>query len=91
MTQLINRVSKDETAATAIEYSLIAAGISGLAVFLALSNQREPRAGHIEKGAFALGIIGLLCKPNALSRVRPIFSSVWHTQSPNASKDISAL
>jgi len=60
-------------------------------VFLSLSDKGQPRAGHIEKGAFAFGIIGLLCKPNALGRVRPIFSSVWHSQPPNASKDISAL
>jgi hypothetical protein len=45
-------------------------------VFLALSDKREPRAGHIEKGAFALGIGGLLSKPNTDSRVRPILSGV---------------
>jgi hypothetical protein len=44
-------------------------------VFLALRDKGEPSAGHIEKGAFALGVGSLLSKPNTFSRVRPIFSS----------------
>jgi hypothetical protein len=44
-------------------------------IFLALSDKGQPSAGHIEKGAFALGVGSLLGKPNTLSRVRPIFSS----------------
>jgi hypothetical protein len=51
----------------------------GLAVFLALGNQSEPRAGHVEKGAFAFGIADLLSKLNTLSRVRSIFPSARHT------------
>jgi hypothetical protein len=57
-------------------------------VFLTLSDKGEPSAGHIEKGAFALGIGGLLSESNTISRMCPIFSSVWHTQSPNTSKNI---
>jgi hypothetical protein len=45
-------------------------------VFLALSDKGQPSASHIEKGAFALGVGSLLGKPNTLSRVRPIFSSL---------------
>jgi|HubBroStandDraft_6_1064221.scaffolds.fasta_scaffold576123_1 hypothetical protein len=45
-------------------------------VFLALIDKGQPRAGHIEKGTFALRIVGLLSKPNALSRMRPILSCV---------------
>jgi hypothetical protein len=60
----------------------------GLSVLLALSDQGEPRAGHIEKGPFALGVAGLLSKPNTFSRVCSIFSGVWHTQTPDTSKDI---
>jgi hypothetical protein len=48
----------------------------GVIVFLALSDKSQPGAGHIEKGAFALGVGSLLSKPNTLSRVRPIFSSL---------------
>jgi hypothetical protein len=51
-------------------------------VFLALSDKRQPSTGHIEKGTFALGIGSLLSKPNTLSRVRPIFSGIRHTQLP---------
>src|ERR1700675_354076 len=54
-----------------------------LAVFLALSDQGEPSAGHVEKGAFALGVAGLLSKSNALNRVCAIFSGVRHTQLPD--------
>src|ERR1700729_4461632 len=43
-------------------------------VFLALSDKGQQSAGHIEKGTFALRVGSLLCKPNTLSRVRPIFS-----------------
>jgi hypothetical protein len=57
-------------------------------VFIALSDKGEPRAGHSEKRAFALGIGGLLGKPNTLSRVRSIFSGVWHTQPPDTSENI---
>src|SRR5580704_13911436 len=45
-------------------------------VFLALSDKGQPSAGHIEQGTFALGVGSLLSKPNTLSRVRPIFSSL---------------
>jgi hypothetical protein len=48
----------------------------GVIVFLALSDKSQPSAGHIEKGAFALGVGSLLSKPNTLGRVRPIFSSL---------------
>jgi hypothetical protein len=48
----------------------------GVIVFLALSDKSQPSAGHIEKGAFALGVGSLLSKPNTLSRVRPIFSGL---------------
>jgi hypothetical protein len=50
----------------------------GLAVFLALGNQGEPRASHGEKGTFALVVAALLSKPHALSRVRSIFPGVRH-------------
>jgi hypothetical protein len=58
----------------------------GLVILLALGNQSEPRSGHIEKGFFALKIVGLLSKPNALSRVRSIFPSIRHTHSPTRQK-----
>jgi hypothetical protein len=48
----------------------------GVIVFLALSDKGQPSAGHIEKGTFALGVGSLLSKPNTLSRVRSIFSSL---------------
>jgi hypothetical protein len=48
----------------------------GFFVFLALSDKGQPSPGHIEKGTFALGVGGLLSKPDTLSRVRPIFSSL---------------
>jgi hypothetical protein len=57
-------------------------------VFLALSDKGQPRAGHIQKGAFALGVAGLLSKPYTLSGVRSIFSCFWHTP-PNTSKNIT--
>jgi hypothetical protein len=50
----------------------------GLVVLIALSDKGKPSAGHSEEGTFALGIGGLLSKPNALGCVRPVFSGIWH-------------
>jgi hypothetical protein len=57
--------------------------IEHLTVFVALFGEGEPRAGHVEKGYFALAIVGSSGDLQARSGVRFIhfFSGiVWHWQ-----------